>query len=368
MAGLGLLFAGLSGAGKALSSSYAQDEEAQRQQQLMQERSRLEEERTLRIEEAKRVAQRQANIQQGQQISAATSDLQNSRDAAAINAANGSNMTADDAAILRNNPEARKAYGLLGSTRQSDLEDRATAAEKLGDLNAAKEIRGQLQTEVQNQRYERNDETMNRRLDNQEAHQSQIEKYQQRREDRLDRLASAQLAFQQSRANKEDARSDQAATNAQRAATASALKGVQDDIKSIEKDNVNPMLAPEVKTYNDNQLKQLRSEAARYRSALAGAGLDGSKAPDKPFNPDDFRLPSAKSKSGGMVPNPMAQDSQSAPQKIAPKEQAKSDLDKAINTTVRQLTDASNRGDKTEAGRLNSLLQEQQAAKRKLYD
>ncbi len=372
---LGLLFSGLSGAGKGLAASAEQDQRVYDEQRLMAERSRLDEEKANRIAEAQANRQRQAGIKQGQDIDLATTNLQNERDAAAINASNsgvegGSSMSPADAQVLRNQPEARKAYGLLTPTRQSDLEDRATAAEKLGYLDAAKETRGQLQTEVTNQRNQAIDESTNKRLDQQDAANKATQQYQQRREDRLDRLASAQLEFSKARANKDDARAEQMADREQRSATVAAMKGVETDLKILQRDMADPMLQPEQKAVLQGQKDQLMAEHNRYRSALAGAGIDNSAKPDKPFNPADFRTGkpaggNTPSKGVTTVDNPVQQSSAPSTQE-SPKDMAVKGLDAAINTTVRSLAAANNRGDKQEAARLNSLLQEQQAAKAKL--
>lgn len=281
MAGLGILFGALSGAGKGLAQSAEQDQKVSDQMRLEAERSRLDEERTARIEEARAQRQRQAGVQQGQDIGSVVNQMQNQRDADAINAANagvegGSNISAADAQILRTQPAARQAYGLLNPTRQSDLEDRATAAEKLGYLDAAKETRNTLQTEITNQRNQSLDESMNKRLDQQAEANKISQEYQNRREDRLDRLASAQMAFSQARANKEDARADQMAEREQRQATAAAMKGAETDIKGLQKEMADPMLAPEQKQVLQNQLDLARSDARRFRASLGGAGIEGS--------------------------------------------------------------------------------------------
>lgn len=192
MAGLGLLFSALSGGGKALAASAEQEQRVADESRLMEKRAQLEEEKTLRIAEATRVANRQAALTQGREISEAAgllSGKRNQADADRINAENadvigGSSMSAADAATLRNAPEAaRKAYGLLSPSRQTDLEDRATAEENLG--YDSKGTRALLQTEVQNQRNKDVDESTNRRLDMEE-----------KRFDAQERRAAQQLSAQ----------------------------------------------------------------------------------------------------------------------------------------------------------------------------
>lgn len=370
MAGLGLLFAGLSGAGKGLAAGAEQDQRVADEQKLYAERSRLEEEKALRIDEAKRTRERQAGIQQGQDIGAATSQLQNQRDAEAINAQYGSQASAEDVQALRTNPEARKAYGLLGSTRQTDLQDRATAAEGLGYLDAARETRGQLQTEIQNTRNEKVDESTNRRLDQQETRQAQMDKFSQRREDRLDRLADAQLSFQKSRAGKEDARAEQAAEREQRSATVAAMKGAETDARQLQKELADPLLAEEQKKVLQSQLEVARSDARRFRNALSGAGLEGSEKPPKAFNPNDFPVGggkanvSAGSSGATRVANPVQEERSAPPAKEQTTNQkAVAALDIALTNTGRDLAAANAKGDQAEIQRLTDIFNQQSAAR-----
>jgi hypothetical protein len=308
MAGLGLLFAGLSGAGKALASSAQEEQRVNDQIRLDEARAKLEEERALRIDEAKRQRERQGAMQMGQDITAQTAMLQNQRDAESINAKYGSQMTAADAQVLRDNPEARKAYGLLGSTRQGDLEDRATAAERLGYLDAARETRGQLQTEVTNQRNQRNDENADKRLEAEQKWRERTAQMAEKREDRMARLAEADLALRRAQAAKADSRETMAAKNAARQATVEAMKGYETEIKQLAKDAADPLLAPEQKQVIQQQIEEARRQAAALRRSLAGAGIEGGAAPDKPFNPADFPLAGAKSGTSGgeRVANPFS--------------------------------------------------------------
>lgn len=298
--GLGLLFAGLSGAGKGLADSAEQAQKVYDERALMEERARLEEEKLLRIDQVRSDRARSAGVKQGQDIGTETRRLQNERDAAAINSREGSSMTAEDAQVLRDKPEARKAYGLLGASRTTDLEDRATSAENLGYLDAARETRGMLQTETANQRNADLDASTNRRLDVQEKNAKFAQEYQMRRESRMDRLAESQLTFQKARAEKEDARSGLIEIKEQRAATSAALRGANDDIKSLQKEAADPMLEPEQKAIVDDQLKEARSEAARYREALAAVGVPGSKPAPKPNEPTKAPYPDGtKLRKGG---------------------------------------------------------------------
>ena len=376
-AGLGLLFAGLAGGARGVSDTMEQEQKVNDESRLMKLRSDLDEQKSLRIAEANRVATRQAGIQQGRDIDTATSRLQNERDASAINAANagvegGSSMTASDAAVLRDKPEARKAYGLLNANRQTDLEDRATAAEKLGYLDAARETRGALQTEVTNQRNQNLDEnTKQAQKDEKEWRNKQAE-LAAKREDRSKAYDDAMLAYNKSRAAKSDADSERRADSELRAATTSSMKGWETEAKDLQRQMSSSdfqMLPPDQQQLVKADLENARNQARSLRTRLSSAGIEAPAGPDKPFNPADFR---AKPASGGAakpsnvttVPNPVQQEA-SAP-RATPKDMALRGIDTAINDTVRALAAAGNRGDKEEAARLNSLLQEQQAAKARM--
>lgn len=391
MAGLGLLFGALSGGGKALAASAEQDQKVAAESQLMNERARLEEEKALRIDEARRLRDRQASVQMGSDITAETANMQNQRDADAINAANGSQMSAADAAVLRNNPEARKAYGLLGGTRQTDLEDRAGAAERLGYLDASRETRNQLNTEVTNQRNIKNDENQDKRLDAEIAWRKEQAAMQARQEDRRTRVAEAELSLRRSQVAKADSREADQATREARMATTAALKGIETDIKQLAKDAADPMLAPEQKAVVMDQLAEARDEAKRYRQALAGAGIEGSAAsgkPDKPFNPADFPVggkPAASGKgnanpfesgNGGRVPAKLtagsaerlaaAEATPRAPARQAsPRELAAAGIEAALQQTGRELAAAQATGNQAEIQRLLAQFQQQQQARQR---
>lgn len=357
---------GVAGAGRGAAAVGAQGAQEEAERRLMADRAKLEEEKTARIEEARAARQRAAGVQMGQDISAEEERLRNIQDAEAINKQFGSSMTAEDAAALRGNEAARSAYGLLAPTRQSDLERRATAAENLGYLEAARESRGQLQTEIQGQRYEKEFESREKRLDQDAKFREQQAKMAESMAERRARMDEAELAFRKSQAAKASEREKDAGDRELRLATRDALAGVNNQLKSLEKEAADPMLAPEQKDVIRGQMRDLRMEGERYRRALAWAGLEGSTAPSKPFDPDDFRTggsqPAQREASAPRAP--AARQPAAAPVDLqTPSQQAVRGLDLAIQNTVRALTDASNRGDRAEVDRLNSLLQEQQAAK-----
>lgn len=399
MAGLGILLAGISGGGKALAASAAADEESSRRQELMREQSRLEEEKALRIEEARRVATRAAGVRQGQEISAGAGLLQaqrNQADADRINSENagvlgGSNMSAADAATLRNAPaEARKAYGLLGATRQTDLEDRATAAENLGYLDAARETRGMLQTELTNQRNKDVDESTNRRLDMEEKRFEAQEK-------RAQQQLSAQISHWKAMESK--AGGDPATQ------TLAKLKLAEFQMQSEWHAELAkaPLGSPEREALmqkgrdfewikdapNDvtTSVKRIDAEGNEIttttkgvaKKAESGAGPSPDKIALLRANPDkasDFDAKYGKGmaakylEAGGgkavTARNPVQQDKK--PEPASPRSSARSTLDAVINKTARDLTAANNAGNKAEAERLNKLLQEQQAARAKAAD
>jgi hypothetical protein len=373
-----MLFAALSGGGKALASSAQDEQRLADQKSLEAERARLEEEKALRIDEARRVRDRQGAVQMGQDITKTTAQLQNERDAAAINAANGSSMSAADAEVLRNNPEARKAYGLLGATRQTDLEDRATAAEKLGYMDAAEGSRRQLQTEIGNQRNQKLDENADAARKDEKEWRQQQAALANKREDRMANLAAAELALRKASLAKADSRESGMAEREARMATVAALRGAEAEVKLLAKEAADPMLAPEQKAVVMEQLEAARRETKQYRSALASAGLDGSKTPDKPFNPADFSLGGSKGGDAGKtqrVANPMDSGYVHEPAKLksttrsaapaTPRDQAINALDLALQETGRKMAAANSAGDRAEIARLSTLFAQQNAAKQR---
>lgn len=178
--GLGVLFAGLSGAGKSVAEDIETRQKYDHEAAMLKERADLEEQKQLAIDMAKRNRDAADRTKQGKDISEGVTALQNERDAAAINAKEGSNMTAEDAAVLRNNPEARKAYGLLGSSRQSEFEDRATVAQNLGYTDTAKGMYDAADKVTDNAREDKRVnaqiENQNKQLSAQIAHWKEIER------------------------------------------------------------------------------------------------------------------------------------------------------------------------------------------------
>ena len=253
--GVGILLGGLAGAAQGFGSAIAQQQKFEDEKELLTERIKLEEEKQLRIDEITKQRTRQAGILQGQDISAEIARLMNERDATSINASQGSSMTAEDAQILRGKPTARKAFGLEEETRKSILETRALAAENLGYLDAAKEARGQIQTEITNLRNEATDKSTNRRLD-------LLQNFEERRASRQD----ASQAREETRLSESEARE-------RRASTSKSLDSVMADIRSYEKEAADRLIAPERKAVVERQLSVLRNKAEHYQSLLDSVGI-----------------------------------------------------------------------------------------------
>lgn len=292
--GLGLLFGGLAGAGGAVADIAKADQAAANDEKRMRTLSDLEEQKQLRIEEVREARKRQAGIQQGSEIEKEAGRLLGEGDAAAINAKFGSSAKAEDVGSLASNPEARKLYGLPENNRLSQLEKRATAAENLGYLEAARESRGLIQVEINNLRNEANDKSTNKRLDMAEANSA-------RSAARQERLASAQIANMGAQMKYQESRDQLQNKKEERLATFNALSGANQDIKSIEKQLSDPMIDESLKGILNAQLVQTREEAGRLRKALAGAGLEGSEKPASKgnFDPANYQLGGKQAPSGG---------------------------------------------------------------------
>ncbi len=376
---------GLGGVLNSVADSYGRRIENEQRANLMAERDKAELVRARAIAEMqdefairKDDRARAAGMKEGREIDAEVDSRMAARDAADISKVDDPelrNLSREELAQLRTDPEARAKFGVLNApTRKEELETRASAAGKLGYGEAAKETRGLLQTEIQNERVANADKNAERRADAADKNAEFMQKYQMRREDRMDRMAESTLAFQKARANKEDAKSEGMAEREQRAATAKALDGVNSDIKMLAKEAADPMMAPEQKAVVNQQLEQARNEAKRYRAALAGAGLDGSAEapkgePKEPFDPAKY-MSGGKAAPSTQTAKPAQASASAAPRAESrqPKEMAIDGLDAAISKTARDMAAAGNRGDKAEVARLNAQLQEQQRAKVRIVD
>jgi len=282
---MGLLFGALAGAGGAIADIAKKDQDAASDEKRARMLADLEEQKTLRIEEARAQRQRQAGIAQGSQIASEASRLRGQSDAAAINAKFGSNAAAEDVAALDNNPGARKAYGLPELGRLGSLETRAQAAENLGYLDASRETRGLIQAEIGNLRNEANDKATNRRLDLAEANSA-------RSAARQEALAAAQIAHIKAQTAYQSSQDELLYKKEARSATYDALNGANQDIKGIEKQMSDPMIDENLKGILNIQLSSTRDEAKRLRTALARSGLEGSEKPESKtgFDPAKYQI------------------------------------------------------------------------------
>jgi hypothetical protein len=293
--GKGLLFAALSGLGKGLADSAERDEKVRiateaedkrmsHEKDMVAERARIEEQKLLRIAESKQRMDREEAASRGAAIDAETKRAQNQRIAEDINKKYGSSMSADDAESIRGNNEARKAYGLSESSRKADLSDRADAAQKLGYLDDAREARGQVQTEIANER-----------LDLAEKKQDQQFEYLKKQDARRERMAQAETKWRETRAEKEDTKAENIAKNNYRLTVQENLRSVDKDIKTFQKELADGMLDPKQKTIVEEQLAEAREQQKFYRSSLdeliglKKPGKPDAPRPDKPFDPNDFR-------------------------------------------------------------------------------
>lgn len=142
----------------------------------MRERGNIEQQLAI----ARQEALREINAKMGQQVSDMADTTNRQRIADRINSANGSEMSAEDAAAIAKNPEAMKAYGLSERSRAQEMDDLATAAGKYGAIDQAKMYRDQQNVEVKRDSEERNlklGEERNRLT------QAQIERQSQRDQD-----------------------------------------------------------------------------------------------------------------------------------------------------------------------------------------
>ncbi len=212
--------------------------------------------------------------------------------------------------------------GLLGATRRRTSDEAMAAgrdemvakgdlqAVEAGDKANAVTVAGKRQ-QAQDERNIRQDETNNRKIDAQEA-------YNQRREERMDRISEMELQHKKSQAKRDDDKATTAEIKEQRAATSKALDGVNADIRSLEKEAANTMLLPQQKDVIDRQLTSARKEAKLHRSALAGAGLDAPDDAPKIGGSDPLGL-----RAGGSTQKAL----KSEPAAVTTKEQVRPSID-----------------------------------------
>lgn len=260
-----------------------------------------------RIEDRKRAKA----VDQGQAINTGATGLLNTAAAGNINASFGSQIdpanpdSAATLAAIRANPAAMKAYGLPEEDDLTKARARHAAAQNQGDLAAASEVDKDVRNLVGDKRNADKDKTDNRRLDETQAHNMEMEK-------RQSAMAQATLTYQnrmleaaKSRDEAQQKREETKATAEMRQATGKALDGANAVIKSLEKEVADPMLAPEVQKVSRVQLQRAMAEAEGYRKLLAGAGVDGGLPEATPAAAPAGRPPlSSFEKAGKPAPAP----------------------------------------------------------------
>lgn len=188
-----------------------------------------------------------------------------------------------------------EATGMLAESAREKAARRHQEALKLGD----KEIVAQTYTELKDVKADEEGTRRERRLDI-------LEDFQQKQADRQQMLAEATLAHQKrmeaASATRDAAaitKAEAAEKGAQRAATATALKGVNDDIKALEKEAADLSVDPGKKKVIERQLVGMRSEAAGYRARLAAAGLpEGEKSAPEPVAPPPAAIEALRKEPG----------------------------------------------------------------------
>lgn len=213
-------------------------------------------------------------VQQGQAVTTGATGLLNSAAASNINSSLGSAIDPNDPdsaaslAAIRSNPAAMKAYGLSPEDDLTKAKARSDAARNLGDLAAAGEEDKNVRSLVVDKRNEATDAATNRRLDQQE-------KFQEQQSTRQQTLAEATLKHYQVMESNSDSRAKEQAAREARSATAAALVGVSQQLKDLETEAKDMTIEPARKADIQKQLTSLRTEAATYRQALAGVGVQG---------------------------------------------------------------------------------------------
>lgn len=203
------------------------------------------------LEEKKQRTRMQLQAELGQKINDSADQAYRQRIADRINADNGSSMTADDAKEIARNPNAMKAYGIIERTRAQELDDKASAADKIGATDQAKMIRDQQNVEINR---ENNERRVKADEDRNKIAQAQI--------DQRDRYSSALL---EQREKESDRRHSEAMAriDAMAAKTTSAGKGeklldyLNETRKAIDKE------ASEIRGLMESELKNVFSADER---------------------------------------------------------------------------------------------------------
>lgn len=225
----------------------------------------------------------------GQSINEGADKAYRGRIAGIINSANGSSMSEEDARAIAENPAALKAYGVDARTRSQEYDDKIRAAESLGALPEAKELRGQQDVEYNRDRLasrdkkdDANTEIQNRRLDQQLQFQKEDAAIR-------NRLAGAAEA----RANRADSRASAQMDKAELQSTRQSLTSVLTDIGK-QQDRIEGLMAtamdPEQQAVYRKQLAKLDASRDVARGRLNElAGVDMTAANESKPTDDGVR-------------------------------------------------------------------------------
>jgi hypothetical protein len=279
------LLGGVAGAaqGAAMSAIETQKNEALAKREEALAKLRGEERReNLKAETAEmatREEQKRGIIQrQMQSVSAREEQMRKDEEAAALARTNSvntdpsTNLTPDEVASMP--AETRKLYDLPVEDEQTRLRRRIKAGEQEGVLDAAKEARGALQTEVNAAR----DTERNRIADKRADTAMEYQRAAGERADNLARIREANAAKVSSDASE---RMRIQAERETRLATKDALTNAEAELKRIDaelKNTIDPAAQEPLKLVK----MQVQAEAKRYRTALAGSGIPLEAEPEKP--------------------------------------------------------------------------------------
>ncbi len=180
------LASGVGGILSSVASSYDTKIKAEAEEKLLAKRAEMDLNRARVIAEMQEefavrgeTRKRESAEKMGRDIDAEVGSRMSRRDAADIAKVDDpelKNLTREELAQMRADPKAREKFGILSApTRMEELETRASAANKLGYTDAAKEARAELQTEIQNDRNKRTDANADAdRVDNKEYRSSTL--------------------------------------------------------------------------------------------------------------------------------------------------------------------------------------------------
>jgi peptidyl-tRNA hydrolase len=227
---------------------------------------------------------RQYDLKAGQEIDAKAAEVSKQRVDASLDA---SNPIVDKATWTPEMEAARNQgkKGIIASASRADkLDDRAAAAESLGYLEQAKEVRGQQQIENAREFNERRAKTdddrwksTERRLDIQAAKDAADTADRNKRMDWQETFQTRQLAQQKElhaiSANRASASESKAERSAMLSATGGIVKDTAGQMKEFHIRLADPMLDPATKKVYESQLAsatELHNQALAQYGKLAG--------------------------------------------------------------------------------------------------